>query len=74
MQPLDGLQWLAVALSVLGAPLTAMRKWYGWLIWLLADLAFLPIFIHSHLWGTVALYVYFTFTSALGLYKAVRSE
>ena len=64
----------AVMLSVIGAPLAAKKKSIGWLLWIVADLLFIPLFWYKHMIATVVLYVYFTITSVIGYRESRNSE
>ena len=68
--PQANMPWIdsfTAALSVWAVVLQAQRKWENWILWLLADLIYVPMYVLADRTLTAALYSIFLFIALAGL-------
>jgi nicotinamide mononucleotide transporter len=60
--------------SVAAQILQSRRNWESWVLWILVDLAAIPLFALKGLWPTAALYVVFLALSVWGLIQWTKAK
>lgn len=68
------IEWSGVVLGIAGAVLVAYRIVWGFHLWIIANACIISLAMHDGRWGVVLLFVVYTVTSGLGIWKWERKD